>query len=123
MCIRDSIETDDALLSFDMNRGTLAVVNKFTGETMDQQRLRGFSDNRTRSSKSNFSSPILVGDHVIAVFRGGDTFVFGKKGDYYKTKFVNQLGDEEETFLATPAVTQNELLIRSDKYLYCISRN
>ena len=118
------IETADALLCFE-RRGILTVLDKATGETLDQQRLKDLSDKRSGSisSTSSYSSPILVGDHVIAVLGMGDTVVIGKEGDFYKTKFVNRLGDEEETFLATPAVTQNELLIRSDKYLYCISRN
>ena len=118
------IETDEALLCFD-GSGVLTVLNKLTGETIDKQRLVGFSDKKSNGirAKSSFSSPILVGDHVIAVFGMGDTMVLAKEGLFYKTKYTNRLGDEEETFLATPAVTRDELLIRSDKYLYCISKN
>ena len=118
------IETEEAILCFGRD-GVLTVLGKTNGEKIDQQRLKDFSSKKSGAinSKSSYSSPILVGDHVIAVFGMGDTFVVAREGLFYKTKFVNKLGDDEETFLATPAVTQNELLIRSDKYLYCISRN
>ena len=51
----------------------------------------------------------------------GEVFVI-KAGDEFEQLAVNQMPASGEQFMATPAASDGQLFIRSDKHLYCIGR-
>jgi outer membrane protein assembly factor BamB len=71
------------------------------------------------------SSPIQIGDHWLVLASDGKSYVWpilNQEGsESLATPLVNQLNEEDPYFVATPAITDNEILIRSDHFLYCIS--
>ena len=46
-----------------------------------------------------------------------------KAGGAFEQLAVNTFAGEGENFMATPAISEGELFIRSDKTLYCISES
>ena len=90
--------------------GIISCYNNKTGEQLWQQRVEGaFS-----------SSPIAINGIVYTVTEDGVTHVF-KPGDSYQSISKNSVeATLEETFRASPAAFDGHLLLRSDKYLYCI---
>lgn len=65
-----------------------------------------------------YSSALLADGKLYYVSREGKTFVLAAKPEYEEIA-VNDLNDRS-VFNASPAVAGNRLLIRSDKFLYCI---
>lgn len=69
---------------------------------------------------SDYSSPVAADGKIYYVSSSGDMHVL-KAGDSYDSLAVNQVSDDSETFAATPAISNGELFIRSNKHLYCVS--
>ena len=65
-----------------------------------------------------YASALLAEGRLYYVTRSGRTFVLAAKPEY-ELLATNELRDGG-VFNASPAVTGNRLLIRSDKFLYCI---
>lgn len=65
-----------------------------------------------------YASAVLAGERVYYLTRGGRTFVLAAKPEFEQLA-VNELRDGG-VFNASPVVDNDRLLIRSDKYLYCI---
>ncbi len=64
------------------------------------------------------ASPLSVNGHVLAINEAGDTHVL-VPGPRYRRLALNRLKGRT---LATPAVTGNRLLIRTDRELVCVGR-
>jgi outer membrane protein assembly factor BamB len=82
-------------------------VDAATGERVWQQRLKG----------PFWASPVIAGDKVYVVNEEGTTAVI-QLGDKPKVLARNDLG---ESILATPAVSNGALFLRSDQHLFCIA--
>jgi hypothetical protein len=67
-----------------------------------------------------YSSPILAGGNLYYTSRTGQVLVVAAKPEYEKVA-LNDF-KERSLFHACPAVTGNRLLIRSDRYLYCLEK-
>ena len=67
-----------------------------------------------------YASAILAGGHVYYLNRSGRAFVVAAKPDFELVS-TNELRDGS-LFNASPAVSGDKLLIRSDKFLYCLSK-
>lgn len=88
--------------------GVITCGDAKSGEVAWQLRLKG----------TFWSTPVLAGDHLFSVNQDGECLVAsinGEKGELVET---NSLG---ESVLASPAVSGNALLIRSDKTLWKIA--
>jgi outer membrane protein assembly factor BamB len=83
-----------------------------TGEVVYEQRL-----NRAGQF---YASALLADGRLYYVNRGGKTFVVAATPQF-ELLAVNDLSDRS-TFNASPAVIGNRLLLRSDKYLYCVGQ-
>jgi len=68
-----------------------------------------------------YPSPVLAGGKIYYVSRGGRTFVVAAKPEF-ELLATNELGERGDTFNASPAITGDRLLIRSNKHLYCIAQ-
>ncbi|QDT95773.1 outer membrane protein assembly factor BamB family protein [Gimesia aquarii] len=117
------------------SRGIANCIDAKTGERIFRGRLdKGDSDvtnNREEQSESrsgrgrggfrgsDYSSPVIADGKVYFVSRSGETYVI-KAGDKLEQLSVNRLTDENEDFSATPAISDGQIFIRSDKHLYCV---
>lgn len=105
----------DGLLYSLLDRGLLSVMNAKTGEFhLERERLG--------DTKSGFTaSPWAYNGKVFCLNEDGETYVF-KAGKSYQLLGVNRLS-EDDMGMATPAMTNDKLLIRTSARLYCISED
>jgi hypothetical protein len=92
-------------------RGTAYCAKAETGEVVYEKRLE---------RAGQVYSSALLADGKIYLTREGKTFVIAAKPEFEQLA-ANDLRDRS-TFNGSPAVDGNRLLIRSDKFLYCIGR-
>jgi outer membrane protein assembly factor BamB len=94
------------LLYAPMDNGVLVCLDGKTGEELYRERL-GVACN---------SSPIASDGHVFLSDNDGKTFVV-EAGSEFKVLATNELG---ERISASPAITGNWLIYRTDSHLYCV---
>ena len=92
------------------NNSIVFCVDAATGETVYEERL-------PRAGQV-YASPILAGGRLYYLTRDGRMFVIAAKPDFEQLA-VNEL-EERGMFNATPAIAGDDLLIRSDRFLYCL---
>ncbi len=105
----------DGFLYWVSQRGVACCVDAETGKLVYQQRLqiRGGGD-------KVYASLVLADGKLYAVSRQGGTVVLAV-GPELKQLAQNDL-DDRSTFNATPVVSRGQLLLRSDRFLYCIGK-
>ena len=99
-----------------------------TGKKVFQGRLEGGSSSggggRSRFGRggggSDYSSPVVADGKIYYVQSSGSCFVL-KAGDKFEQLAVNSVTADRESFGATPALSNGEIFLRSDKHLYCVS--
>ncbi len=94
------------------NDGTLACFKADTGEEY-------YTRKRTKGIGTVYASPVAAGGRIYLSSRNGVTQVI-KHGPQYEFLATNKLDD---SFSASPAVAGNELFLRGEKYLYCITED
>ncbi|MDY0171024.1 MAG: serine/threonine protein kinase, partial [Thermoguttaceae bacterium] len=67
-----------------------------------------------------YASALLADGRLYYLTRQGKTFVLATRPQFEQLA-LNDLSDGS-VFNASPAVADNRLLIRSDKYLYCLGK-
>jgi len=102
----------DGLLYWVSNLDTAACIEADTGEIVYHQRLaeRG----------AFYGSAVMAEGRIYAVSKMRGTVVLAA-GREYKELARNKL-DDESLFNATPVITNGQLLLRSDRFLYCIGK-
>lgn len=95
------------------NLGLAICVEAATGKVVYEERLTG--------AAQFYASPILAGDRLYAFTRNGRGFVLAARPPF-ELLAANDLGDRS-SFDASPAVDGNRLLVRSDRFLYCLGTN
>lgn len=102
----------DGLLYWVSNLDTAACIEADTGEIVYHQRLaeRG----------AFYGSAVMAEGRIYAVSKMRGTVVLAA-GREYKELARNKL-DDESLFNATPVITRGQLLLRSDRFLYCIGK-
>jgi len=94
--------------------GLVCCQNAETGQFVFQERLEPRPGNI-------WSSPVLADGKLYIVSQHEGTFVVAAKPEF-KLLAHNQLADDDSRTNASPAVHQGQLLLRSDKRLYCIGK-
>lgn len=102
-----------------VSRNVVNVIDAESGERVEQVRLRG-AQSSGRGGGSDYASPVVVGDHLFYLNGGGQMFVL-EMGDTLKQVSINQVTKERENFWGTPAVSDDRMVLRSGKYLYCVA--
>ena len=98
------------LYFFSKNDGILSCLDARTGEVLiDAERLEGL--------RGVYSSPVGAGGRVYLLGRNGVTLVLSGSGEL-EVLATNELDDH---FEASPAPVGDELFLRGQKSLYCIS--
>ncbi len=93
-----------------------------TGEYVYKDRLKSEPESgagQRRGPAGDYASPVMIGDRIALLMRDGTTYVI-TPGDQFETISRNSFESDQSQFNATPAVTDNQIFIRSDKKLYCI---
>jgi outer membrane protein assembly factor BamB len=90
--------------------GVACCTNAETGEVVYEERLE--------DAEGQYASPVLVDGKIYCVSRSGRTFVLAAKPEFEQLA-VNEL-EERSVFNSSPAVADQRLFLRSDRYLYCI---
>lgn len=93
--------------------------------TSEQSPGGGFGGGRGRGGfgggrGSDYSSPVIGDGKIYYVTRAGEIHVL-KAGDTFEKLATNRLTSDAEDFSATPAISNGQIFIRSNKHLYCIS--
>ena len=92
-------------------RGIAFCAKADTGEVVYEQPLE--------RAGQVYASALLAAGRIYYVTRSGKTFVVAAKPQF-ELLATNDLGDRS-VFNGSPAVDGNRLLLRSDRYLYCIA--
>lgn len=104
-------------LYFASHVGVARCVNPKNGESVYEQRLPLPGEGRGGSVV--YASPLLADGKVYLVTRTGGTFVV-KAAPKYELLATNRFKDDDTDFNASPAVMGNQILLRSNQFLYCI---
>jgi outer membrane protein assembly factor BamB len=91
--------------------GTLTCVDAVTGKPH-------YTATRVPGLRSIYASPVAAGGHVYLTGRSGTTVVI-KDSEQFSVVATNSV---DETVDATPSPVDNELFIRGEKHLFCISK-
>ena len=94
------------------NLGIVYCADAKSGAIVYEQRLE--------RAGQFYASPVLAGGNLYYVSRRGRIYVVAATPEF-QLLATNDLGDDS-TFNASPAVAGNRLLVRSDRYLYCIGQ-
>lgn len=103
---------DGKLYWMNDNTGVAYRADAKTGEVEYEHRVEG--------AGQVYASPVLAGGKVYYLARDGRTFVV-RAGPDFDLVATNDLRDRTP-FNSSPAVAGDQLLIRSNRYLYCIGK-
>lgn len=94
------------------SEGIAYCVNAKTGELVYQQRLQP-------RPERIYASGVIADGKLYYVSRESGTYVLAAKPQF-ELLAHNVIESDDSIFNATPAISRGQLLLRSDKYLYCI---
>jgi len=103
----------DGHLYWAHDKGTALCLRASDGEEMFRQRLP--------SRQRIYASIVSDGKQLFLTTRDSGVLVVAAEPEYRELA-LNKLGDDDELFNATPAVVGDQLLLRSDKAIYCVRR-
>jgi outer membrane protein assembly factor BamB len=99
--------------------GIAYCVNAETGARIYRQRVPGVS---AGTGVKFFASNLLVGDRIVSVSRTSGTFIWSANPNKFELVSQNVIEGDDSPFNGTPAISDNQLFLRSNKFLYCISK-
>ena len=69
--------------------------------------------------KPFYASPVLIGDKLVCVSRRNGAFILAATPKYELIR-TNEFASDDSHFNATPAITGDRLILRSNKAVYCV---
>lgn len=96
--------------------GIVICVDASDGSLIYKERLLGGGAGGNRST---YASMVVAGGKIYAVSRFNGTYVIAV-GDEYKQLAVNVMEDDDSDFHGTPAISDDQMFLRSNRYLYCV---
>ena len=101
------------------DQGYACCADAKSGELLFKERL----DARGKGSRGKpfYAAAVAVAGNIYAVSRWGGTFVFAAS-PRFKLLARNMIDDDDSQFHGTPAISNGQLFLRSDKFLYCIGK-
>jgi outer membrane protein assembly factor BamB len=99
------------------DRGEAACLEAKTGKVVYQEKLEVAG-----RGKLVYASVLLVDDKLYAVSRWGGTYVIAAKPKY-ELLAQNKIESDESDFNASPAISNGQMFLRSNQFLYCIQQN
>jgi outer membrane protein assembly factor BamB len=110
----------DGHLYFVSDQGFATCLDAKTGNVLHRERLPGFTGGGGRGGKPLYASTLLAGRHLYAVSRRNGMFVLDATPQMTLITQNSFAGDDSD-FNATPAISGNQLFLRSNRYLYCVT--
>ena len=104
---------------FIRDEGIACCADPLKGELIYEERIEGAASGSRGRGKPFYASPVLVNGHLIAVTRTAGAFVIEAKPEY-KLVRVNRFDQDESRFQGTPAVSNGNLILRSEAAVYCV---
>jgi outer membrane protein assembly factor BamB len=102
--------------------GIFYAANLATGDYVYRQRLPRLGGPTGGFPNADYSSPIAVGNYILQFTRNGESYLI-EGGDSFQVVSHNPGFDgDDSSFSSTPAVSDGEVFVRSEKYLYCIAK-
>ena len=89
-----------------------------TGSVLHRERLPGVTS-IGRGGKPVYASPVLVGNHLYAVSQRHGTFVLAATPQMTVVS-QNSFAADDSEFNASPAISGDQIFLRSNRYLYCV---
>jgi outer membrane protein assembly factor BamB len=105
---------DGYLYYANTNGGTVVCLNAATGETVFNERLMP-------NAGTIYSSPVLADGKLYYVSQRNGAFVLAV-GPKFQLLAHNVFDDDKSRTNASPAVSNGQLLLRTDENLYCIGK-
>lgn len=98
------------------DRGNAYCTNANDGELVYRERVKGLS----RGGRPVYASPVYAGGHIYFVSRYDGTFVIPAMPEF-NIVAQNQFKDDDSDASGTPAVSGNQMFLRTGKNIYCIA--
>ncbi len=105
-------------LYFVSDKGVTMCLEAKTGKLVSKEPLPGITSTG-RGGKPVYASPVLAGKQLYAVTRRKGAFVLNAAPQMTVVAQNSFAGDDSD-FNATPAVSGNQLFLRSNKFIYCL---
>lgn len=99
--------------------GIVNAIDAKTGESIEQVRLEGAAASGRGFGSADYASPVVANGKLYYLNGSGQMFVF-QLGEAVRQIAMNRVTTERESFGGTPAISQGNILLRSDKHLYCV---
>ncbi|HWB13023.1 MAG TPA: PQQ-binding-like beta-propeller repeat protein [Pirellulales bacterium] len=96
-----------------VDRGVASCLDAGSGAVLSKARL-------SPSEATFYASPVIAGKRLFAVSRESGIYVLSTEPKFVQVA-NNRLDDS--VFNATPAIHDGELLVRSNRFLYCIGKD
>lgn len=106
---------DGHLYWFD-DRGIAYCQRASDGELAYRERVPGLAS----GGRPVYASPVRAGDKIYIPSRHDGTFVIPAKPEF-EVLAQNKFENDDTDASGTPAISNNELFLRTGKYLYCIA--
>ncbi len=107
-------------LHFVNDQGFAVCLDARTGHLIYKERLPGAaSGGGGFGAKPFYASGVLANGNLYAVSRRNGTFVIAATPEF-KLVAQNKLAADSSDFNATPALSGNQIFLRSNRFLYCI---
>ena len=97
------------------DKGMAFCTRASDGEVVYRERIDGLS----RGGRPVYASPVLAGDRIYVVSRYDGTFVLPAKPEY-EILAQNKFAGDDSDASGTPAISGDELFLRTGKFLYCV---
>ncbi|MEM7475523.1 MAG: PQQ-binding-like beta-propeller repeat protein [Planctomycetota bacterium] len=101
-------------------RNIAKVVDTETGKKVEQFRLNGALQTGGRFGSLDYPSPVVIGDRMFYMNGSGQMYVFAL-GEKTEQIALNRFTEDKEIFWGSPAISDNKLVVRSQKHLYCVA--
>ncbi len=103
------------------DRGVAYCVNAKKGELVYQKRLDGVGGGGF-GGRPFYASITLANDKLYAVSRTSGTFVFAAKPEFQQLA-LNRFASDKTDFNASPAISDGQMILRSNQFLYCVKES
>ena len=100
------------------DQGFAICMDAATGDEVYRERV--MEGGQRGRGKPFYASPILIGDRLYCVSRTNGTFVIAAKPEFEKLA-TNVIALDESRFQGNPAVSGDKMILRSEKFVYCIA--
>ena len=102
--------------------GVLHAARLSDGGLVFKERLPRFDGGGGGFGSMDYSSPVVSGGRILFVSRGGEGYAL-RPGESLDVAAHNRpFEGDASSFNATPAVSDGDLFLRSEKFLYCLGR-